>query len=162
MSIQSISLPATPAYTGASPTPAAAPAAAPAVTPVAAPAAPVAAPVAAAPAAPDATAATVAVASTGLASPAASVNAPPQTASGSEPSKEQVHAAIEKIKHALPPNATNLAFSIDKDSHKTVVKVIDSQTNQTIKQFPSKEVLALAKRIGEFQESLGVLLRGQA
>lgn len=149
MSIPSISPSAAPAYTGASPQPAPTQPAStqPAST-----------------SQPDATAASIAASAVGVAATATavSINATNQTARSAEPSKEQIHTAIEKIKQALPPNATNLAFSIDKDSQKTVVKVIDSQTNQVIKQFPSKEVLALAKQIGEFQESLGVLIRGQA
>lgn len=146
MSIQSISLPVAPAF-GVSPQPAPQPAASqPAPQPAPQPVAQ-----------PDATAAAMAVATAGVAIPAAS-----QATNAPDPSTDQVHAAVEKIKRALPPNATNLSFSIDKDSQKTVIKVIDSQTNQILKQFPSKEVLALAKQIGEFQESLGVLIRGQA
>jgi flagellar protein FlaG len=40
-----------------------------------------------------------------------------------------------------------LQFSVDKDTHSTVVKVIDSETNKLIRQIPSEELLSISKRL---------------
>ena len=43
-------------------------------------------------------------------------------------------------------------FSVDKDLDRTVVKVVDSKTKETIRQIPSEEWLYTAKRLKEFSE----------
>ena len=40
-----------------------------------------------------------------------------------------------------------LNFSIDENSGRTVIKVIDAETNQTIRQIPSEEILELASHL---------------
>ena len=51
-------------------------------------------------------------------------------------------------------NSSNFSvdFSIDKDLHQTVVKVIDNDTKKVIRQIPSEDVLALSKRIQALQD----------
>ncbi len=53
----------------------------------------------------------------------------------------------------------DLQFSVDKHSGQTVVKVIDSETDEVIRQIPAEEVLALAKRL---DEASGMLLKTEA
>lgn len=48
-----------------------------------------------------------------------------------------------------------LQFSVDEDSGETVVKVIDSDTKEVIRQIPSEELLAIANRL---RSTAGVLL----
>jgi len=55
---------------------------------------------------------------------------------------------------------TGVEFSIDQDSNKTLVKVVDTKTGDTIKQFPSKEMIAISQSIDQFQK--GLLLRQKA
>lgn len=50
----------------------------------------------------------------------------------------------------------DLAFSIDEDTARSVVTVIDGQSGDVIRQIPSEEVLALAARIQELQQDVGV------
>jgi flagellar protein FlaG len=52
--------------------------------------------------------------------------------------------------------AQSLQFSLDKDSGKTVVKVMDTETNEVIRQIPTEEVLALSQAVDKFK---GLLLR---
>lgn len=77
-----------------------------------------------------------------------------------QPSIEQLENAIRDLNQSMKENSSNLAFSIDKETQQTVVKVMDAKTGETIKQFPSKEAIALAKAIGEVQQ--GLLLKQQA
>ncbi len=46
----------------------------------------------------------------------------------------------------------DLAFNIDEDSGKTVIRVIDSESGELIRQIPSEKVLAIATHLRDFQE----------
>ncbi|MFA7269339.1 MAG: flagellar protein FlaG [Sterolibacterium sp.] len=74
-------------------------------------------------------------------------------------SSQQVQQAYEKIKAAVAPMAQNLQFSMDESSGKTVVRVVDSSTQEVIRQIPSEEVLKMAQELDRMQ---GLLLRGKA
>lgn len=52
-----------------------------------------------------------------------------------------------------------LQFSVDKGSGRTVIKVIDTQTQEVVRQIPPEEMLALA---GELQMSGATLLDKRA
>ena len=54
---------------------------------------------------------------------------------------------------------SNLSISIDKDTGQTVVKVIDSSTDEVIKQIPSEEILAISKAIDQLK---GVFIQQKA
>ena len=42
-----------------------------------------------------------------------------------------------------------LEFSVDKDSGRDVIKVIDKSSGDLVKQFPSEEVLTLVAKLSE-------------
>lgn len=71
-----------------------------------------------------------------------------------QPSKEQVQKAVDIINNSLLRGDTNLQFSIDQESHKPVVKVIESKSGDVIKQFPSKEAIAIAQSIDNIHKGL--------
>lgn len=76
------------------------------------------------------------------------------------PDKQQVEQALNNLKEAVKPAASNsLEFSIDDSTGKTIVKVLDSQTGEIVRQIPSEELLALARSLDKLQ---GLLLRQQA
>lgn len=52
----------------------------------------------------------------------------------------------------------SLHFSVDQDSGETVVRVVDTETQEVIRQIPSEEILAIADRL---RSSAGVLLAEQ-
>jgi flagellar protein FlaG len=56
-------------------------------------------------------------------------------------------------------SSRDLKFSIDGDTHQTVVRVVDSQTGGIIRQIPAQEVLDIAKALDRAQ---GLLLKQQA
>ena len=76
------------------------------------------------------------------------------------PSVAQLENAVRELNQSMKVNSSNLAFSIDPDTDHTVVKLMDSTTGEVIKQFPSKEAIAIAKAIGEIQQ--GLLLKQKA
>lgn len=80
----------------------------------------------------------------------------PQTA----PSREQVEKVVDSLKKSVgSATSNNLQFSIDNDTGKTVVRVVDTQSGQTIRQIPTEEVLEMAKALDQMK---GVLLKQQA
>ena len=80
--------------------------------------------------------------------------APPDNAQAAQPTNAQLQSAVDKINQAMLQANTGVEFSIDTDSKRTVVKVVDSKTGDTIKQFPSKEMLAISQSIDQFQKGL--------
>ncbi len=58
----------------------------------------------------------------------------------------------------------NLNFSIDESSGQTVIKVIDSESEEIIRQIPSEEMLALARRLNELngEQVSGLLMQSKA
>jgi len=64
---------------------------------------------------------------------------------------EQVRRAAETINRQLQAVAPNLRFSVDEDTGKTVVRVVDTDTGEIIRQVPSEEVLAISRSIDRLQ-----------
>ena len=71
--------------------------------------------------------------------------------------------ALEQVVNELTRGLQNLQrtleFSVDKSSGRTVVIVIDKETQKIIRQIPQKEVLALASRI---EKAAGLLVHDEA
>jgi len=81
------------------------------------------------------------------------------TAKTAKPTLDQVQHALEQVQKVVRPLAQSLQFSIDKDSHEPVVKIIDTETNKVIRQIPSEEMLDLAKSLDKFA---GLLMKQKA
>jgi flagellar protein FlaG len=75
------------------------------------------------------------------------------------PSREDLSAAVKKINESMPASAQSLQFSIDEDSKDIVVKVIDLNTKEIVRQIPSKEALEIAKSLDKMR---GLLLHQTA
>ena len=76
-----------------------------------------------------------------------------------QPSREQLDQAMQEMKEALPPVARNLQFSVDEDTGRTVVKVIDPATKEVIRQMPSEELLAITRALDKMN---GLLIKQKA
>lgn len=81
--------------------------------------------------------------------------------SGGTPSREDVSAAVKKMNDAMLGASQSLQFSIDEDSKDIVVKVIDQNTKEVVRQMPSKEALQIAKSIDKLQQQQQGLLIDQ-
>ncbi len=67
------------------------------------------------------------------------------------PSKKDVEEAVAKLNNSVQQRAQSLLFSVDDDSHRTVVKVIDLHTQEVLRQIPTPEALEIAKAIDAFR-----------
>lgn len=89
--------------------------------------------------------------------------APPAEAAStpvSVPAPGQVQQAAQMIGKAIQTFSRNLEFSVDEAAvGKTVVKVVDKETGDMIRQIPSEEALAIAKALDRLQ---GLLIRQKA
>jgi len=83
-----------------------------------------------------------------------------QETSTSAVSQEQaVQESVDKLNEFISPYVTSLQFSVDKDLGKVVVKIMDNETKEVIKQIPSKEILALTKALSKVS---GLFLKQEA
>jgi flagellar protein FlaG len=65
---------------------------------------------------------------------------------------EAKHAAdfestVSQISDFVQNFQRSLQFSVDKDSGRTVIKVVDSNTEEVIRQIPAEEILRMAQRL---------------
>lgn len=91
------------------------------------------------------------------ATPVQTVNAVQQSAA--VPSSTQVNEAVKQINATLKKLSQNLEFTVDAENNRTVVKVVDQQTKDVIRQIPTPEALEIAKALDRLQ---GLLIRQQA
>ncbi|MFH1819709.1 MAG: flagellar protein FlaG [Pseudomonadota bacterium] len=77
-----------------------------------------------------------------------------------QPSAAELKTAVETLNKAMQQSNQNLEFSVDTDTKKVVVKMVDTSTGQLIRQFPSEETLAISRGIEQFQQ--GLLLKQKA
>lgn len=76
-----------------------------------------------------------------------------------ESTSKALKDATESINKFVQLQVKNLAFSVDEQTGVTVVKVIDTQTKEVIRQMPTEEALAIAKALDKLQ---GLIFRGNA
>lgn len=89
---------------------------------------------------------------------AAKAAAEPKSAA---PTPAQLQGAVDNINRAMRQSNANVEFSIDQDTKRTVVKVVESGTGQVIRQFPSEDILNIAHAIDQMQQR-GLLLKQKA
>lgn len=75
-------------------------------------------------------------------------------------SSDQLKSAVESINRALKQANRNLEFTVDQETEKQVVKLVETDTGDVVRQFPSEEMLAISRSIKQFQQ--GLLLRQEA
>ena len=84
----------------------------------------------------------------------------PPAAAKQPPSIVQLQRLIESMNKTMQQNNSSLEFSVDGNSERVLVKLIDTSTGEVIRQIPSKEILAIAQSIKQMQQ--GLLLDKQA
>jgi len=62
--------------------------------------------------------------------------------------------AVDKLNKSPQASAQGLEFSIDPESKRTVVKLVDQNTKEVLRQIPSKEALAIADALDTTSKGL--------
>ena len=106
---------------------------------------------------------------TGRTAPSSGVNptseakaAPAQStaATAAPATNDEVRQAAKQVNAALKATASSdLQFSVDDDNKDVVVRVVDSQTKELIRQIPSEEMVAISKAMDNLS---GLLVQQKA
>ena len=75
----------------------------------------------------------------------------PPVALAPEVTPPRLDDAIASANASMRSVATNLQFEKDSSSGKMVVRVIDTETQQILRQMPSEEMLAMSKALDRLQ-----------
>lgn len=70
------------------------------------------------------------------------------------PTQEQVTQALKSINSMLQDRAPGLEFTVDRDSAREVVRVVDKETHEVIRQMPSREAIDIAKALDKLHSLL--------
>lgn len=84
---------------------------------------------------------------------------PSGVAEASQPSREVVAKAAEQLQSFVQSMGRNLSFSIDETSGYNVVRVVNPDTGELIRQLPSEELLKISR---DFQRLNNVLVSQSA
>jgi flagellar protein FlaG len=87
---------------------------------------------------------------------------PSVQAVGPQPSKieaSDLEKAVARVREIFQNVEPRLQFEVDPDLHRVVVKIMNGESGEVIRQIPPQEVLDLAKN---FQASKGLLLKQEA
>lgn len=106
---------------------------------------------------PEGTASTADVAQSGNASNV--TQAAVQDSKGPQKSRDELEKAVKDVGEFVKTVNNSLQFSIDEDLGLTVVKVIDTGTDEVIRQIPSEEMMSIAKALGSIK---GLLVQQKA
>lgn len=71
------------------------------------------------------------------------------TMSGKEGSAEDLQEAVEKVNQYADIQKISLRLQVEKELKQVVVKVVDIDTDEVIRQIPSEQTIAIAKRLDE-------------
>lgn len=91
------------------------------------------------------------------ATPAPGTPATTATATAGTGSMDALKDAVGRINASV--HGQSLEFSIDEDSKRTIVKVVDAATKEVVRQMPTEEALQIAKSL---DKAMGLLIRQQA
>lgn len=69
---------------------------------------------------------------------------------------EELDRVVSQLNDHVQNLQRQLQFSVDKESERMVVKVIDAESEEVIRQIPPEEVLTLARRLEDAREGLFV------
>ncbi|WP_232219590.1 flagellar protein FlaG [Carnobacterium pleistocenium] len=73
----------------------------------------------------------------------------------SEITKEEIEQTVEKVNHFLIGLKTQFDYKIHEDTGRTVVRLIDKQTEEVIKEIPPERMLDI---LASIWDSAGILL----
>ena len=69
--------------------------------------------------------------------------------------REQLEKMAQQLQDFMGEMNRSLQFKVDEDSGRDVIKVLDKNSGEVIKQYPSEEVLSLVSKLSE---SAGILI----
>ncbi len=75
----------------------------------------------------------------------------------------QLKQVVKEANSVFQQAQRNLQFKVDEETNEMVVKIVDKQSGDVIRQIPSEEMLALIKRMQELEsDQQGLVIRDKA
>ncbi|MBU1689544.1 MAG: flagellar protein FlaG [Gammaproteobacteria bacterium] len=68
----------------------------------------------------------------------------------SQPSSQALKSAVNDVNKALRLSNQSLEISLDSSTKQRIVKLVDTQTGELIRQIPSEQMLAIAQSIDQY------------
>ncbi|MBF0529972.1 MAG: flagellar protein FlaG [Deltaproteobacteria bacterium] len=68
----------------------------------------------------------------------------PNKQSTQQLTEAEINSTVKSLNEYAQERDLNLTFSLDKNTGKTVIKMIDTTTQKVVRQFPPKEILDMA------------------
>ncbi len=96
--------------------------------------------------------------------PVSGQGSPPEAATdparqGEPSNQEAVRETVHNLNDYVQSQQRELLFEVDDVTGDTVIKVRDSKTDEVIRQIPSEELMALARRMLQMSEDKGNLFQ---
>ncbi|PCK33278.1 hypothetical protein CEX98_02680 [Pseudoalteromonas piscicida] len=66
----------------------------------------------------------------------------------------EVKENLEKLNSYIPVTATNIVFEFDEEGDPPVIKVLDKEGEEVIREIPTEEFREVAKALEEFADKL--------
>jgi flagellar protein FlaG len=82
-----------------------------------------------------------------------------EEAGKAEETRQPLNEVVSELNDLVRDLHRELQFSVDDESGETMIKVVDSQTDEVVRQIPSEEVVRLRQRL---EEAAGVIFRDSA
>lgn len=73
--------------------------------------------------------------------------------------KAELEAAVKKLNEQVAPVVQSIEFSMDQETDRIIVKVVDTATQKVLRQIPNEEVLAFSRNLDKLQ---GLVVRQTA
>jgi flagellar protein FlaG len=75
---------------------------------------------------------------------------------------DSVKQAVDDGNSLFQATKRNLQFKVDDETNELVVKIVDSESGEVVKQIPAEEMLDLIKRMQDMDGQQGAMLQDQA
>jgi flagellar protein FlaG len=82
-----------------------------------------------------------------------------QNSQNAQTPREALQSALDKVEKFISVAASDIEFSIDEESGTTVVKIVDRDSKEVIRQIPSEEMLELSRALDRLQ---GLFIKNKA
>jgi len=83
--------------------------------------------------------------------------------------EQQLEQMVENLNEAVQAVHRQLQFNVDQESGKTIIRVVDAESKETIREIPSEEVLKMQKRLEQYGQTVlgsggvgAILFQGEA
>ena len=78
-----------------------------------------------------------------------------------EEAQEQLEQAVSSINEYTQNIQRSLQFSISENDGRTIIKVIDSETNEIVRMIPPDETIKISQNLGSLSDNGGLLFEAK-